>query len=162
MSYAIEAVVSIFSVEMNIPCSPSEKVTDENSWKKALAAVFFHDWFSGNVEAARSHVTEDFVYICPGNSSVSPIAGTFGQNTFIDILGQMAKIMVNGIKVDILNLIADGEKVCVVVKASGTTLKHNESYVNNACYVLTLRGDKISEATLYMDTLRVDEVFHNA
>ncbi len=118
---------------------------------KQTVRDFFAALSGGDLAGALALCHDDVVWTIIGET---PVSKTFTGTKAVEdeLMGEVLKVIdVNaGIQVDIVELIAEGDKV--VARAQGTITGNHGPYNNTYCHVFTLRDGKIAEDVEYLDT----------
>lgn len=129
---------------------------EQNDHKKVVLE-FFQGINQENMEAAADAFAEDATFWVPGSL---PFSGTLhGRKAILEKnLIPSAKLSVPGtLKVEVRNIIAEGEYVAVEWITSRKTL-NGRDYVNYFHGLFQVRGGKIQSLREYLDTLYAKEV----
>ena len=122
---------------------------------KQIIRDFFAALSTGNMARVRELLHEDVAWTIIGDT---PVSKTFhGIDSFeTGIIAAVFKQIdpAAGVRVDITELIAEGDKV--VARAQGTIKGLYGPYNNTYCHVFTVRDGKIVDNTEYLDTLLVE------
>ena len=129
---------------------------EQNELKKVVLE-FFQGINQGNMEAAADAFAEEATFWVPGSL---PFSGTLhGRKAILEKnLIPSAKLSVPGtLKVEVRNIIAEGEYVAVEWITSRKTLSGRD-YVNHFHGLFQVRDGKIQSLREYLDTLYAKEV----
>jgi uncharacterized protein len=126
--------------------------TEEN---KQVIRDFFTALANGEAERVRELLDDNVAWTIIGDT---PVSRTFnGVGDFeTGLLGAVfAQIDAEaGVSVDIIELIAEGDKV--VARAQGKITGKYGPYNNTYCHVFTVRNGKIVDDIEYLDTLLIE------
>ncbi|HJP36203.1 MAG TPA: nuclear transport factor 2 family protein [Gammaproteobacteria bacterium] len=118
---------------------------------KQVIRDFFAAISGGNLAGALALCHDDVVWTIIGDT---PVSKTFVGPKAIedDLMGEVFRVVDAdaGVRVDVVELIAEGEKV--VARAQGTITGNYGPYNNTYCHVFTFRDGKIAEDIEYLDT----------
>lgn len=118
---------------------------------KQVIRDFFDALCGGNMEGALALCHDDVEWTIIGDT---PVSKTFHGPKGIesDLMGEVMKVIDvdAGIQVDIIELIAEGDKV--VCRAQGTITGNHGPYNNTYCHVFTVQDGKITADMEYLDT----------
>ncbi len=118
---------------------------------KQVIRDFFDTLCGGDMDGALALCHEDVVWTIIGDT---PVSKTFHGHKGVaeDLMGEVFEVIDAdaGIGIDILELIAEGDKV--VCRAQGTITGKHGPYNNTYCHVFTVRDGKIAEDMEYLDT----------
>ena len=126
---------------------------------KRTVRDFFAALSSGDFPRMRELLHEDLTWTLIGDTPLS--------RTFHGIEGFETGLIANvvkqidqkaGVQIDILDMIAEGDKV--VVRAQGKVTGLHGPYNNTYCHVFTLRDGKIIEDFEYLDTLLIERALY--
>ncbi len=120
---------------------------------KQTVLRFIEAMGKGDVDAASTCITEDAYTLAKG---FGHFAGVRERETILATIGAFRQLMPEGMKPEILSLVAEGDKVVAEFKGNGT-LFNGEDYSNEYCMVFTLRDGKICQANEYFCTILADQ-----
>lgn len=126
---------------------------------KQIIRDFFAALSSGDTPRVRELLHEDVAWTIIGDTPVSKtFRGIEGFETGLigNVLRQIEPDA--GVRVDIIELIAEGDKV--VARAQGTLQGLYGPYNNTYCHVFTVRDGKITENIEYLDTLLIERALY--
>ena len=122
---------------------------------KQIIRDFFAALSNGDAARVRALLHDDLAWTIIGDT---PVSRTFrGIEDFENgILGAVFKQIdpAAGVRVDIIELIAEGDKV--VARAQGAVKGLYGPYNNTYCHVFTIRDGKIIQNFEYLDTLLIE------
>ena len=126
---------------------------------KQVIRDFFTALSGGNTPRVRELLHEQVAWTIIGDT---PVSRTYrGIEDFENgLLGNVFKQIKPeaGVRVDILELIAEGDQV--VARAKGSIQGLYGPYHNTYCHVFTVRDGKIVENTEYLDTLLIERALY--
>ena len=122
--------------------------TTESSRK--LVEWIFAELAAGNRRAFADSLADDVIW---RSSGTSPWTGPFvGKSAVLDtMLASVYRQLVDRVRLQVLRILADGDRVVVECKGTATT-KTGKPYNNEYCMIYRIAGGKIAEITEYMDT----------
>ena len=126
---------------------------------KQVVRDFFAALSNGEADRVRELLHENVAWTIIGDTPVSrTFKGIDGFET--DLLGEVFRQIdaEAGVKVDIVELIAEGDKV--VARAQGQITGKYGPYNNTYCHVFTVRDGKIVEDMEYLDTLLIERALY--
>ena len=126
---------------------------------KQVIRDFFAALSNGESDRVRGLLHENVAWTIIGDTPVSrTFKGIDGFET--DLLGAVFRQIDAdaGVKVDIVELIAEGDKV--VARAQGQITGKYGPYNNTYCHVFTVRDGKIVEDMEYLDTLLIERALY--
>ena len=130
-----------------------------NEANKQVIRDFFAALSSGDMPRVRTLLHKEVAWTIIGDT---PVSKTFrGVDGFeADLIGAVFKQIdpAAGVHVDIIEMIAEGDKV--VVRAQGTIKGLYGPYNNTYCHVFTVRGGQIVEDFEYLDTLLIERALY--
>lgn len=124
---------------------------------KTLVRAAYDSISAGELDGFMDRLADDVKWTFFGKHR---FAGTLvGKEDILNnLLTPLADKLVNGLKVNINTVIAEGDKV--VIEATGESkVVGGGTYNNIYCYVVTVRNNKITEMREYLDTELVSDVF---
>ena len=124
---------------------------------KSLVRRAYESVSEGNVDGFMDSLSDDVRWTFFGEHR---FAKTFvGKDDILEnLFGPLAGELVDGLRLNIGNVIAEGNYV--VLEAMGeSTVKAGGTYNNTYCYVVEVRDGKIAEMREYLDTELVSKVF---
>jgi ketosteroid isomerase-like protein len=112
---------------------------------------------SGDVETFMNALADDVTWTFFGSHR---FAGTFaGKDELVGkLFGPLGEVLDAGIKVNVLSLTAEGDRVVVEAKGEARS-KSGQDYNNDYCIVVRLADGKISQVREYLDSELVTSVF---
>lgn len=118
---------------------------------KQVIRDFFDALTSGNMDGALALCHDDVEWTIIGDT---PVSKTFHGHKGVaeDLMGEVAQAIKeeDGLQVDIIEMIAEGDKV--VCRAQGTITGNHGPYNSTYCHVFTVRDGKIASDMEYLDT----------
>jgi len=125
---------------------------------KQVVRDFFNALSNGDSARFRAVVHKDAAWTIIGDT---PVSKTYrGIDAIEGFLGTVFKLIDTsaGVRVDIVELIAEGEKV--VARVQGTIKGLYGPYNNTYCHVFTVRGGQVLEDIEYLDTLLIERALY--
>jgi ketosteroid isomerase-like protein len=121
---------------------------------KRLVTQFFACFSANDIAAALDRMTDDVTWWISGKPEHLPAAGDHTKEQIAGLFYRMSDQLVNGLKMPVKGLIAEGDKVAVEVVSIGE-LQNGRIYNNEYHMLMTIRDGKISEVKEYLDTQHV-------
>lgn len=125
---------------------------------KKLAADFLDCFTTGDFAGVLAHLSEDATWRIPGKPELSRVAGPKTKAQMARVFEAMAAQLKGGLKMTVMNCIAEGDQVAVEAESFGE-LRNGRVYNNLYHLLLELRGGKISAVREYYDTQHVHAVW---
>jgi uncharacterized protein len=125
---------------------------------KKLAAEFIARFNDNDITGALDTMAEDATWWIAGKQGLVLTSGDHNKKQISSILYNMAGQLKNGLKMEVKNLIAEGDKVAVEVESYGE-LRNGRIYNNEYHFLITIRDGKISTVREYLDTQHVFETW---
>jgi len=120
---------------------------------KKTVLTFIEAMGQGDAEAAAPCIDKDTYTLAKGYGK---FAGVRTHDTILATIGAFRQLMPEGMKPEIVSVIADGDKVVVEFEGHGT-LVNGEDYSNQYCMVFTMGDGKIKQVNEYFCTVLADE-----
>lgn len=143
---------------MYIPCMAAKDTTTAIEENKRVARELFARFSRSDIPGVMELLTHDATWRVPGKPELSPSAGTYDKERVQKLFFHMLKRLEGGLKMTVLGLIAEGDKVAVEVESSGD-LRNGRCYRQQYHFVLEFRGGKIAAVREYLDTQHAYEVW---
>ena len=126
----------------------STSSTTESNRK--LVEWIFAELAAGNSRAFYDTLSDDVSWTARGTS---PWSGPYRGKAAVqgELLASVHRQFAARVKLHVLRILADGDRVVVEAKGEATT-KGGKPYNNEYCFIYRIAGDKIVEVTEYMDT----------
>ena len=128
---------------------------DEN---KQLVLKFFACFSASDIAGALDLMTDDAGWWISGKPEDLPAAGDHNKKQIAGLFYRMADQLVNGLKMTVTGLLAEGDKVAVEVESHGE-LQNGRIYNNQYHMLMTVRDGKIGEVKEYLDTQHVFSIW---
>ena len=112
---------------------------------KKLVLKFFACFSASDIAGALDLMTDDASWWISGKPEDLPAAGDHNKKQIAGLFYRMADQLVNGLKMTVTGLVAEGDKVAVEVKSLGE-LQNGRIYNNQYHMLMTVRDGKISES----------------
>ena len=125
--------------------------TEQN---KALVTDFFAALNAGDVEAIVDAYAEDGCVQTMGNTLIS---GTFTKPEITAAAGAIFEVFPKGLKFEVLDMVAEGEKVAVEATCEGEHAS-GQTYANEYHFLFEFRDGKLVKLKEYMDTEMATDV----
>ncbi len=124
---------------------------------KQVVRQFYESGNSGDMDTCLGLLAEDIVWTNMGTTSLS---GTYtGKAELMEkLLGPLFGQLRQGIHMDVLRLVAEGDHVVAQTAGRAETLD-GRPYNNSYCWVIRIRDGQFAEVTEYLDTELVTSVF---
>ena len=126
---------------------------------KQVIRDFFAALTGGDMAGAMALCHDDVAWTIIGDT---PVSKTFHGPRGVEdeLMGEVFKVVDvdAGLSVEILELIAEGDKV--VARAQGTITGNHGPYNNTYCHVFTVRDGKIVEDIEYLDTVLIERALY--
>lgn len=124
---------------------------------KAIVAQFYALSNAGETELCFELFSDDVTWTDIGTTR---FAGRYqGKQAVLDeLLGPLFSLLDGGIRMEIDDMIGEGNKVVAIGRGFGHT-PHGEAYNNTYCQIFTLVNSKICAVTEFCDTALVNQVF---
>ncbi|MFJ8001296.1 nuclear transport factor 2 family protein [Streptomyces sp. NPDC096310] len=126
-----------------------------NEVDKDIARTYIKALGRGDAELCRSLLTDDFVAIISGRSSIS---GPMTRDQVLDFFAEVPKIAKDGIPLEILSLTAEDDRVACESEGH-VTLNDGAEYNNMYLHLFRFRDGKICQLKEYMDTELACQVY---
>ena len=125
--------------------------TEQN---KALVTEFFAALNRGDTDTIVNTYAEDGCVQTMGNTLIS---GTFSRPEIAASAGAIFEVFPQGLKFDIDDMVAEGEKVAVEATSEGEHVS-GQTYTNEYHFLFEFRDGKLLKLKEYMDTEMVTDV----
>ena len=124
---------------------------------KQTVLKFFESGNRGDMEACFGLVADDISWTNMGTTSLS---GTYsGKAELMEkLLGPLFGQLKQGIHMDVVRLVAEGDYVVAQTTGSAETLD-GQPYNNSYCWIIRIRDGQFAELTEFLDTELVTSVF---
>jgi ketosteroid isomerase-like protein len=130
-------------------------MTSSNSDKnKAIVARFFEAMNQGDVPFIVNAYADDGCLQTMGNTLIS---GTFTKDQITQSAGGIFEVFPDGIRFEILDMVAEGDKVAVEATSEGKHVS-GATYSNEYHFLFEFRDGKLVRLKEYMDTERVTDI----
>ena len=121
---------------------------------KAMVAAFFDAMNSGDVDFIVNAYASDGCLQTMGNTLIS---GVFSRDQIAARAGGIFDVFPEGLKFELLSMIAEGEKVAVEATSKGKHIS-GQTYSNNYHFLFEFRKGKLMRLKEYLDTERVTDI----
>jgi ketosteroid isomerase-like protein len=124
---------------------------------KQTVLKFFEAGNRGDMDTCFSLVADDITWTNMGTTSLS---GTYtGKPELMEkLLGPLFGQLKQGIHMDVVRLVAEGDHVVAQTQGSAETLD-GKPYNNSYCWIIRIRDGQFAELTEFLDTELVTAVF---
>lgn len=129
-------------------------MSDNSEANKATVKEFFAAMNSGNVDFIVDTYAEDGCLQTMGRTLIS---GTFTKDQVSQSAGSIFEVFPEGIRFEILDMIAEGDKVAVEATSEGKHIS-GAIYTNEYHFLFELRDGKLVRLKEYMDTERATDI----
>lgn len=118
---------------------------------KRIAAELFARFSASDIAGVMALLTDDVTWRVPGKPELMPSAGTYDRARLGRLFQRMLSQLEDGLKMTVLDMIAEGDRVAVEVESSGD-LKNGRKYRQQYHFVMCFRDGKIAAVREYLDT----------
>lgn len=118
---------------------------------KDLVSTFFEKFSAGDIDGAFAGVGDNVRWWVPGDL---PFSGTKTKAEYLQVVGAIKQGFPDGLQLNVISMIAEGNKVAAEVESSGKHL-NGRDYANKYHFLMTIEGGTIVEVKEYMDTLHL-------
>ena len=125
---------------------------------KKLATEFLDRFSANDVAGALDTMSEDATWWIGGKPEQLPAAGLYTKQRIARLLHNMTGRLKAGLKMTVIGMIAEGDKVAVEVESYGE-LENGRIYNQQYHMLITIRDGKISSVREYLDTQHVHAVW---
>ncbi|NQX87755.1 MAG: nuclear transport factor 2 family protein [Halioglobus sp.] len=125
-----------------------------NDTNKTIVRRFFEAMNAGDVPSIVDAYAEDGCLQTKGNTLIS---GTFTRKQISQTAGRIFEVFPDGIHFEILDMIAEGEKVAVEATSKGRHAS-GQIYSNDYHFLFEFRDGELVQLKEYMDTERVTDI----
>ena len=124
---------------------------------KQTVMKFFEAGNRGDMDTCFGLIADDITWTNMGTTSLS---GTYaGKAELMEkLLGPLFGQLKQGIHMDVVRMVAEGDHVVAQTEGSAETLD-GKSYNNSYCWIIRLRDGQFAELTEFLDTELVTSVF---
>jgi ketosteroid isomerase-like protein len=124
-------------------------MTNLISENKQIVERFFDNQRTGNLLGALDFLTEDVVWLVPGDWEMAGVRDKDGVREMLAGLNQFK----GGLKFKYHSVTAEDDRVVVITRVNGTLVDGRE-YQNELGFVFVIRGDKICHVTEMTDSAK--------
>lgn len=128
------------------------KTTSESN--KAIVTAFFDAMNSGDVDFIVNAYAADGCLQTMGETLIS---GIFSRDQIAASAGGIFDVFPEGLKFQLLSMVAEGEKVAVEASSKGKHIS-GQVYSNNYHFLFEFREGKLMRLKEYLDTERVTDI----
>jgi len=125
--------------------------TEDN---KELVSELFSRFSDGDITGVLGMMADDATWWIAGKAGTVPVAGTQSKEQIARLFHRMASQLNNGLKMNIKNMIAEGDSVAAEVESYGE-LKNGRVYNQEYHMLIEIRNGKIRAVREYLDTQHV-------
>jgi len=124
---------------------------------KQTVMKFFEAGNRGDMDTCFGLIADDITWTNMGTTSLS---GTYaGKAELMEkLLGPLFGQLKQGIHMDVVRMVAEGDHVVAQTEGSAETLD-GKAYNNSYCWIIRLRDGQFVELTEFLDTELVTSVF---
>jgi uncharacterized protein len=125
---------------------------------KALVSSYFQAVSDDRPADAWEMLADDAIWTVGGHS---PLTGTYTKAELAELTeGRILARLVDGIRIELKQLIAEGDKVCAEFTGTGRRAD-GKVYNNHYLFLLTVKDGKLWRCTEYLDTYHYVDVILN-
>ena len=128
--------------------------TDTTADNKAIVREFFAAMNSGDVDYIVNAYAQDGCLQTMGNTLIS---GVYAREQIAASAGGIFEVFPKGITFEIIDMIAEGDKVAVEATSEGEHVS-GQTYSNEYHFLFEFEQGKLKRLKEYMDTERVTDV----
>ncbi|MDX1733083.1 MAG: nuclear transport factor 2 family protein [Halioglobus sp.] len=128
--------------------------TDTTAYNKAIVREFFAAMNSGDVDYIVNAYAQDGCLQTMGNTLIS---GVYAREQIAASAGGIFDVFPKGITFEIIDMIAEGNKVAVEATSEGEHVS-GQTYSNEYHFLFEFEQGKLKRLKEYMDTERVTDV----
>ena len=121
---------------------------------KHLARQFIDRFTANNIAGALDLMTDDATWWIAGKSDQLPAAGIHNKEQIARLLCDMVGQLLNGLKMTVKGLVAEGDKVAMEADSYGE-LWNGRVYNQQCHFLLTVQDRRITAVKEYLDTQHV-------
>ena len=125
---------------------------------KQVVQAIFESFGRGDIAGLLGHVEEDVVWNAPGSSLVPYYGNRHGHEGVQDFFQKLGS-NISFENFELLDLIAEGDKVVAVGRERGRVGATGKTFNNDWAIVFTIRDGKVSNFFLYENTSAIAEAF---
>jgi|SRR5215831_1967664 len=125
--------------------------TEDN---KELVSELFSRFSNGDITGVLGMMADDATWWIAGKAGTVPVAGTQSKEQIARLFHRMASQLKNGLKMNIKNMIAEGDSVAAEVESYGE-LENGRVYNQEYHMLIEIRNGKIRAVREYLDTQHV-------
>ncbi len=125
---------------------------------KRLVAHFNSHLTGSDIDAALSLLADDATWWVLGKPDLFPVTGTRSNREFGKILRDVHASLQDGMRMDVVGMVAEGDKVAAELHARATTIA-GRAYDNRYHMLYTVRGAEIASVREYTDLMNIRDVF---
>lgn len=118
----------------------------------AVARRFYECFSAGDLDGVMATLNEDARFRVPGKPDELSSGGWYDKARIRRLFEFMTKRLKDGLHMDVLSVLADGDKVALEVVSEGE-LENGRRYNNEYFVLFTFADGKICEVREYNDTL---------
>src|SRR5262245_48006611 len=125
---------------------------------KRLVEKLFSRFSQGDLSGIMELFADDATWRLPGKPELLPVAGVYDKQRLEKLFSRMLKQLPDGLKMSVLGLVAEGDKVAAEAESRGD-LKNGRQYRQQYHLLFELRDGKIAAVREYLDTQHAFEVW---
>jgi ketosteroid isomerase-like protein len=134
----------------------SPRMTSERH--KQIAAELFVRFNASDITGVLSLMADDATWRVPGKPELSPAAGVYDKERLGRLFQRMLARLEHGLKMTVLGMVADGDRVAIEVESSGD-LRNGRQYRQQYHFLIEFRDGKIAAVREYLDTQHAFDVW---
>ena len=118
---------------------------------KRITAELFERFSASDIAGVMDLMTDDATWRVPGKPELMPSAGIYDRARIERLFRRMLSQLEDGLKMTVVDTIAEGDRVAVEVESSGD-LKNGRKYRQQYHFAIDFRDGKIAGVREYLDT----------
>jgi ketosteroid isomerase-like protein len=118
---------------------------------KALVIEMFTRFSASDIDGVLALMTDDVTWRLAGKPELTPVHGIYDKARLRRLFGRMVAELTDGLRMTVIDAIAEGDKVAVEVESRGD-LKNGRAYRQQYHFAISCRDGKIARVHEYLDT----------
>lgn len=118
---------------------------------KRIVQSLFDRFSAGDVDGVMDLLADDVTWRLPGKPERMPIAGDYDKARLRALFERMLSALDGGLKMTVLGMVAEGDRVAVEVESSGD-LRNGRRYRQQYHFLMIVRDGRIATVREYLDT----------